>query len=65
MCRVLGGWECLSCGYSSKYTTDVRRHIESKHVEGLVDLACTICGHLAANVSTYKRHYLFQHATKL
>jgi len=33
MCRVVGGWECIVCRYTSKYTTDVRRHVESKHIE--------------------------------
>ena len=64
MSRVVGGWECAVCRYTSKYTTDVRRHIESKHVEGL-DLYCEFCGYLAANVSTYRRHYRTEHAHKL
>jgi len=44
MCRVEGGgWECLVCRYNSKYSTHVRRHVESQHMEGL-DLTCEYCG---------------------
>jgi hypothetical protein len=60
MSRVPGGWQCAVCFYTSKYTTDVRRHIESKHVGGM-DLVCQFCGYMASNVSTFKRHYRVEH----
>jgi len=44
MCRVEGGgWGCTGCLYNSRYSTHVRRHVESQHMEGL-DLTCEYCG---------------------
>jgi len=42
--RGLGGgrWECLQCGFTSK-STNVRYHIESKHMEGSAGYYCNKC----------------------
>lgn len=44
MMSSLGGgrWQCLECGYQSK-STNVRYHIESKHVQS-GGHTCTVCG---------------------
>ena len=44
MMTSLGGgkWECLECGYQSK-STNVRYHIESKHVKTSTGYICPKC----------------------
>jgi len=44
MMTSLGGgkWECLSCGFQSK-STNVRYHIESKHVQSSSGYTCPKC----------------------
>jgi len=59
MVRVTGGWECRDCTYMSKYTTDVRRHIESRHFRG--HHTCELCLYEAATFVEYKHHFLQFH----
>ena len=42
MTRIPGGWQCTECPMNSKYTTTVKRHIESKHLSH-VNHYCSIC----------------------
>lgn len=65
MIRVVGGWSCAVCRYTSKYTTDVRRHIESRHLAGMNHLECRYCGHMAANMAGFLRHHRLQHAEQI
>ena len=50
------------CMYNSKYTTDVRRHIESKHFRGIH--SCAVCQYVASTFVEYKHHYGQYHSAE-
>ena len=60
MLKLVGGWSCADCLYSSKYTTDVRRHIESKHMQDYN--GCAVCNLVFDHFNQYKQHYQMCHA---
>jgi len=59
MVKMIGGWSCMDCMYSSKYTTDVRRHIESKHMSDF--LFCALCDITFDTFNHFKQHYILCH----
>lgn len=59
MVKIVGGWSCTECLYSSKYTTDVRRHIESKHMQEFK--SCEACAIEFPSFNQYKQHFIVYH----
>ena len=59
MVRIAGGWSCKECLYTSKYTTDVRRHVESKHMHHFSN--CDLCSVHFPNFVQLKQHYILCH----
>ena len=53
-----GAWNCTICEMQSKGKINVRRHIESKHTQG-VALPCNMCGLICKT-----RHSLQEHKSK-
>ena len=60
--RHLGGrdWACMDCDYRSNKSTNVYKHIESKHVVGQ-DYICPHCGKVLRNLNSYDNHIYKDH----
>ena len=61
MMTSLGGgqWQCLTCGYQSK-STNVKYHIEAKHVESS-GYNCALCGDFFKARSSLNQHMSVKH----
>jgi len=57
MMTSLGGgqWQCIECGYKSK-STNVKYHIEAKHVSSSEVYTCPYCDKSIKNRSSYNQH---------
>ena len=53
-------WQCTDCDYSSCKTTNLFRHIESKHVETRM-YGCQYCGKQFKGVNVYQTHIYTVH----
>ena len=49
------GYQCLECGYHSKYTSDVKRHIDAKHIIS-TGYYCPQCPEILKNKHALKNH---------
>jgi hypothetical protein len=57
----VNGWQCLECGYSSKYKTNVVEHVDARHVTHS-DVFCLTCGKLCPNRKSLRNHqYKYHH----
>ena len=54
-----GVWECRECGYSSKYITHMRNHIEAKHVQtpGYYCLTCSLLFRTKNSLNVHKSKF--------
>ena len=58
MQKISGKWTCLTCNLESRDKTDLRRHIEAKHINA--EVICPVC------FSHYKTRESFaKHMTKM
>ena len=48
-----GGYNCTSCGYTTRITTHMREHVE-KHIEGL-EYPCTACNKIMRSFNLFTR----------
>jgi hypothetical protein len=46
---------CTFCGFTSRYSTNLRSHIEGKHTEGLV-YTCVYCSYQVNTWQTLQSH---------
>jgi len=53
--RMDGFWVCSSCEYSSKSSSSVREHVESKHISS-DGYPCAVCGHVCPTRKALKMH---------
>ena len=53
-------WQCDDCGYVSKYKTNVREHVESKHVASS-EISCTYCDKICPNKKSLRNHIYQKH----
>jgi len=62
MMSSLGGgrWQCTQCGFTSK-STNVRYHIESKHMEAGVGYDCHLCGYHSKTRNGINTHMSNKH----
>jgi len=58
--RLDGNWHCLMCEFSSKKTSHVRNHIESKHFQG-AGFPCTLCSKVCPTRNALSMHFLRKH----
>ena len=60
--RHLGGsdWACTECDYRSNRSTNVYKHVESRHVTGQ-DYICQYCGKVLRNLNSYDNHIYKEH----
>ena len=54
-----GKWSCTECGYTSK-STNVRYHIESKHIES-AGYICPICNYFSKTRNAHNQHMSLKH----
>ena len=54
-----GKWQCVTCGFQSK-STNVRYHIEAKHVESS-GYNCVECGEFIKTRNNLNRHMSVMH----
>ena len=57
-----GNWQCLICGYASKYTTRVLEHIEAKHLMPSAGYQCDQCPKLCSTKNALKCHVYRYHS---
>ena len=50
-----GDWCCASCDYSSKSSSSVREHVESRHVSSQ-GFPCLTCAHVCPTRKALKMH---------
>jgi hypothetical protein len=53
-------WRCVDCGYESKYKTNVREHVESKHTES-TGAVCSFCNVVCVNRKGLRNHVYKYH----
>jgi len=53
-----GTYSCKDCGLTkaSSGLTALKNHVESKHLTGLVEYHCTLCGKVLPNSNQYNKH---------
>ena len=56
-------WRCTDCDYSSPKTTNLYRHIESKHVPTPI-YSCQYCGKVFKGINYYSSHMSTSHRMK-
>ena len=52
--RADGLKSCNACGFESKHQNDVKRHIESRHLE--LQYTCKFCGKITNTKHNLNRH---------
>ena len=62
MMTSLGGgrWQCVECGYQSK-STNVKYHIEAKHMSHTERYACQLCQELFSAKKNLQNHMQRKH----
>jgi len=58
--RIEGNWHCVLCDFSSKKTSHVRNHIESKHFQD-VSFPCDMCPTVCPTRNALSMHVLRKH----
>ena len=53
-------WKCTVCGKATKLRGDIKRHIESHHLEG-ISHACSQCGKISRSSHALNMHILSYH----
>ena len=61
MVEGLISWECIECGYVSKYKTRVEEHVEARHV-ALGGLHCQLCHLFCPNKKSLRNHQYKYHS---
>ena len=58
MMTCLGGgqWQCVQCGYKSNKTSNIRCHIEAKHVSSTALYQCLQCDRQMNTKNAYTIH---------
>ena len=59
MGKINGKWMCLTCGGECRDKTDLRRHIESKHVNA--EVICPICNNGYKTRESFSKHMSKMH----
>ena len=55
-------WQCNDCGYTRERKSDVRRHIEHKHVD--LQVSCQYCDSVFTSRGGLKAHLKFKHGVQ-
>ena len=60
MTRWEGQFVCTDCDYSTKNSSDLRRHIEAKHVQ-TAGWECSVCNKFCPTKNAYEIHFRRYH----
>ncbi len=52
-------WQCNECGYARERKSDIRRHVERKHIE--MQVACNLCSMVFSTRLSLKEHMKYKH----
>ena len=55
-----GVWQCIACGWETKYKTRLYEHVEARHI-GSSGHTCPICGKFSSSLKALKMHKLKYH----
>jgi len=58
-----GNWCCMECGYSSRIKTNLKMHVESKHIVS-AGFNCSLCQLYCPNRKSLKNHLDRKHKEK-
>jgi len=59
MSKVDGKWICVTCDNTAfRDKTDLRRHVEAKHVALTLRYRCNLCGYCAKTSYYFRKHQL-------
>ena len=55
-----GTWFCLQCSFSSRKSSNVRTHVESKHVKS-GGFQCLVCSYICPTREAFRKHMTRMH----
>ena len=50
------GWTCSVCGKQSKLKSDIKRHVDSKHILDHPGYECPYCGKIVKSKEALRKH---------
>ena len=60
MQKIAGKWTCTTCNSECRDKTDLRRHIESKHINA--EVICPVCFNHYKTRESFAKHMAKMHA---
>ena len=64
-CRKLdNAFSCLECGFQTKFITNMKNHVESKHLDQFVKIPCLYCDAHCPTRGAMRAHVKRQHSYK-
>ena len=54
-------WQCIQCGKTSPYITNIKNHVEANHLEGLT-YPCTECNKISKSRASLRMHMKTAHS---
>jgi len=58
MAKIDGQWKCVTCVTNFRDKTDLRRHVESRHLPKIVRYRCNLCNWSAKTSHAFRKHQL-------
>merc|ERR1711892_1594524 len=49
-------WQCVSCDKTSKWKTSIKNHVESSHLNNMLQFHCSFCSHVNNTSAGLKMH---------
>ena len=54
-------WKCIACDKVCKLKSNLREHIEAKHLKGTIEHKCTICPNVYRTEASFRQHVSNKH----
>jgi len=58
MAKIDGQWNCVTCSTKYRDKTDLRRHVEAKHVAKTLRYKCNLCNYSTKTSYYFRKHQL-------
>jgi len=58
MAKIDGIWRCITCATNFRDKTDLRRHVESRHLLKIMRYRCNLCNWSAKTSHAFRKHQL-------
>ena len=59
MSKIDGIWHCITCNNTKfRDKTDLRRHVEAKHLPATLRYKCNLCGYVTKTSYYFRKHQL-------